>query len=251
MLALIGGTGAGSVARLDIAERRVVRTPYGSPSDPVIHGEFGGTPVLFLPRHGVSHKIPPHAINYRANVWALRECGATAILAMNAVGAINTRLAPSDLALPDQVLDYTWGRAHTFFDGKSGVVRHVDFTVPYDAELRARIATAAEGQGISCFNPCCYAATQGPRLESAAEIDRLERDGADLVGMTGMPELALARELELPYAALCVVANMAAGRGDGVITMEEIDRNLVGGIEKAFLVIEMALCGPAPTGSGG
>ncbi len=243
MLALIGGSGAGSISRLSIDERRVIRTPYGSPSDPVVRGTLGGAEVLFLPRHGMSHKIPPHAINYRANLWALRECGATGILALNAVGAINAGLAPMDLALPDQVLDYTWGRSHTYFDGKSGVVRHVDFTHPYDETLRGRIAGAADGVGLGCFSPCCYAATQGPRLESAAEIDRLERDGADIVGMTGMPELALSRELDLPYASLCVVANMAAGRGEGEITMEEIERNLVTGIENAFNVLEAALAG--------
>lgn len=243
MLGVIGGSGADSLSILDEHNKRVVRTPYGSPSDPVIEGEIKGTSVLFLPRHGISHKIPPHAINYRANLWALRECGVTGIIALNAVGAINAKLAPADLALPDQILDYTWGRAHTFFDGKSAMVRHVDFTVPYSPELRERIEKAAIGLGLRCFTPCCYAATQGPRLEACAEVDRLERDGADIVGMTGMPEAALARELGLPYASLCVVANMAAGRGEGEITMEEIDRNLKGGVADAFKVIEAAVAG--------
>lgn len=243
MLGVIGGSGADSLSILDEHDKRVVRTPYGSPSDPVIEGEIKGAPVLFLPRHGISHKIPPHAINYRANLWALRECGVTGIIALNAVGAINAKLAPADLALPDQILDYTWGRAHTFYDGKSSMVRHVDFTGPYSPELRDRIEKAAVGLGLRCFTPCCYAATQGPRLETSAEVDRMERDGADIVGMTGMPEAALARELGLPYASLCVVANMAAGRGDGEITMEEIERNLKGGVADAFRVIEAAVAG--------
>ncbi|GJL81939.1 MAG: S-methyl-5'-thioinosine phosphorylase [marine bacterium B5-7] len=241
MLAIIGGSGAYDLSILDVCNKRVIRTPYGSPSDPVITGVMGGGEVLFLPRHGLSHKIPPHAINFRANIWALQECSATEIIALNAVGAINSRLVPPDLALPDQVLDYTWGRKHTFFDGNSGIVRHIDFTNPYSVDLRARIEDAATSLGLDCFTNCIYAATQGPRLESAAEINRLERDGADIVGMTGMPEAALARELGIPYASLCVVANMAAGRGEGEITLEEIERNLVGGIDNAFRVIEKSV----------
>ncbi|KAA3629014.1 MAG: S-methyl-5'-thioinosine phosphorylase [Proteobacteria bacterium] len=242
MLGVIGGSGADSLSILNVESRRVIRTPYGSPSDPVVMGTINGMQVLFLPRHGMSHKIPPHAINYRANLWALRECGVTGVIALNAVGAINAKLAPGDLALPDQVVDYTWGRSHTFFDGKSGIVRHVDFTAPYSKSLRERIESAATGLGLRCFTPCCYAATQGPRLETVAEIDRIERDGGDIVGMTGMPEAALARELNIPYASMCVVANMAAGRGDEEeITMEEIERNLVGGIADAYKVIEAAV----------
>ncbi len=238
MLGVIGGSGAGRIAPLVNVRKQVVRTPYGSPSDPVIYGELSGRAVVFLPRHGFTHTIPPHEINYRANLWAMRECGVTEIVALNAVGAINAQLAAPDLALPDQLLDYTWGRSHTFFDGRTGEVRHVDFTIPYDADIRERLSRAATGLGLRCYTPCVYAATQGPRLESTAEIDRLERDGADLVGMTGMPEAALARELEIPYASLCVVANMAAGRGEGEITMEEIDANLVTGVENAVRVIE-------------
>lgn len=238
MLAVIGGTGSDRLTKLTVIETHAIETPYGNPSDPVTTGRMEGATILFLPRHGGSHRIPPHAINYRANLWALREAGATAIIALNAVGAINAQLAPSDLALPNQVLDYTWGRAHTFSDGVSGEVHHVDFTDPYSTTLNEAITQAATQLGLRCFTPCCYAATQGPRLESAAEIDKLEHDGADIVGMTGMPEAALARELELPYASLCVVANMAAGRGEGMITMEEIDRNLVGGIANAMRVLE-------------
>lgn len=243
MLAIIGGSGSNRFSIMETHSRRVIETPYGSPSDAIVQGELDDTSLLFLPRHGDGHRIPPHAINYRANLWALREAGATGILALNAIGAINAQLAPSDLALPDQILDYTWGRAHTFFDGESEDVRHVDFTNPYSGVLRERFEGAASDLGLRCFTPCCYAATQGPRLESSAEIDRLERDGADIVGMTGMPEAALARELDLPYASLCVVANMAAGRGEGEITMEEIERNLVSGIENAFRVIAAAVSG--------
>ncbi len=237
MLAIIGGSGAGSMDTIDIKQRRVIRTPYGSPSDPVIYGELSGHSVLFLPRHGISHTIPPHAINYRANLWALRECGAREIIALNAVGSINADFLPTHLVLPDQIIDYTWGRVHTFFDGRTGEVQHVDFTVPYDRSLRSRLDTAARELEIPCHTPCVYAITQGPRLESAAEIDKFERDGADLVGMTGMPEAALARELDLPYASLCIVVNMAAGRGEGEITMEEITRNLVVGIDNAYRVL--------------
>ncbi len=237
MLAIIGGSGADRFAPLTDVEISAVDTPWGRPSDPVLKGTLNGAGVFFLPRHGKGHRIPPHAINYRANIQALKDCGASAVVAMNAVGAINAQLAPPDLALPDQLIDYTFGREHTYFDGSTGEIRHVDFTEPYDRALRERLAEAAETLGLRCFTPCCYAATQGPRLETAAEIDRLERDGADLVGMTGMPEAALAREVGLPYAALCVVVNMAAGRGEGEITMEEIERNLVDGVANAARVI--------------
>lgn len=245
LIAVIGGTGACRWPSLAVTGQVAGVTPFGETSSPVLAGEVDGAPVLFLPRHGGDHRIPPHAINYRANLWALREAGATTIVALNAVGAITSRLAPADLALPDQVLDYTWGRAHTFFDGDDGEVHHVDFTVPYDAVLRGRISAAAEALGLRCLSPCCYACTQGPRLESAAEIDRLERDGADLVGMTGMPEAALARELALPYASLCVVANMAAGRGDGEITMAEIEASLVDGVAAALELVAAVLRQPA------
>ena len=241
MIGIIGGSGASTYSALEERKERVFETPYGSPSAPLEVGRINGVQAVFLPRHGAGHHLPPHEINYRANIWALRECGATGIIALNAVGAINAQLAPGDLALPDQVIDYTWGRAHTFFDSESGDVRHIDFTEPYAAKIRESLEESGASLGVRCFTPCCYAATQGPRLESSAEVHRLERDGADVVGMTGMPEAALARELELPYASMCVIANMAAGRGEGEITMEAIEANLEKGMKNALRVLAEAI----------
>jgi 5'-methylthioadenosine phosphorylase len=168
---------------------------------------------MFLPRHGYGHTIPPHMVNYRANLWALHHHKATGVISVASVGGIRGDLEPGDIVLPHQIIDYTWGRKSTYFDGVGTPVTHIDFTEPYDRELGRRIREAGEQLGVEMKVGGVYAATQGPRLETAAEINRLERDGADLVGMTGMPEAALARELGLPYAAINVIANHAAGRG--------------------------------------
>ncbi|THF55868.1 S-methyl-5'-thioinosine phosphorylase [Pseudothauera rhizosphaerae] len=212
MLAIIGGSGLTQLSTLEITHREVVRTPYGEPSGALTFGELSCTPVVFLARHGYGHTIPPHQVNYRANLWALKQVKASAVVSVASVGGIRTDFAPGTLVIPHQIIDYTWGRKSTFFEGAEESVRHIDFTEPYDAKLRQRLLAAAAAAGEHVFDGGVYAATQGPRLETAAEINRLERDGADLVGMTGMPEAALARELELPYAALSVVANYAAGR---------------------------------------
>jgi len=223
MLAIIGGTGLTRLSTLLVAHREVVRTPYGEPSAPLLFGRIGDRDAIFLARHGHGHTIPPHRVNYRANLWALRDRGATAVLAVASVGCI-AGAAPGDLVLPHQLIDYTWGRTHSFFDGGDQQVVHVDFTHPYDPALRTACLAAAEAGGIAMADGGVYGAVNGPRLETAAEIDRLERDGATLVGMTGMPEAGLARELGLPYVAVCVVVNHAAGRGTSAteISMEGI-----------------------------
>ncbi|WP_374327495.1 S-methyl-5'-thioinosine phosphorylase [Azonexus sp.] len=213
MLAIIGGSGLTTLSNLDVSHREVVRTPYGEASGALVFGQICGRPAVFLPRHGYGHTIPPHMVNYRANLWALHHHQVSGIISVASVGSIRPDLQPGDIVLPDQIIDYTWGRKSTFFDGVGGPVTHIDFTEPYDAALARRIADAAAALGIAIALGGVYAATQGPRLESAAEINRLERDGADVVGMTGMPEAALARELGVPYAAINVVANHAAGRG--------------------------------------
>jgi 5'-methylthioadenosine phosphorylase len=214
MLAVIGGSGLSQLANLEVTHREVLRTPYGEPSGAVTFGRIRGHPAAFLARHGHGHVIPPHEINYRANVWALVRRGAKAIVSVAAVGCIRPDLKPGDLIIPHQIIDYTWGRKNTYHDGRDGTVAHVDFTHPYDPALRALLLRAANEAGVAAGDSAVYAVTQGPRLETAAEIDRLERDGADVVGMTGMPEAALARELGVPYAAVNVVANYAAGRGE-------------------------------------
>ncbi|MDP5239577.1 S-methyl-5'-thioinosine phosphorylase [Uliginosibacterium sp. 31-16] len=228
MIAIIGGSGLSQLSNLDITRREVVRTPYGEPSGALQFGHLCDQQTVFIARHGYGHTIPPHVVNYRANIWALKQAGAQAIISVASVGGISDHLGPGVILVPDQIIDYTWGRKSTFFDGGDSPVVHVDFTDPYDAGLRQRILVAAQQADEEVIDGGTYAATQGPRLESAAEVARLERDGAHVVGMTGMPEAVLARELEIPYAAILVVANHAAGRGNSThgIHMESIETTL-------------------------
>lgn len=238
-LAIIAGTGLYTLPGAEVqARHEQLSTPWGEPSGVAVSARMHDIEVVFLPRHGEQHSAPPHAINYRANIDALRQLDVTRIVAVAAVGAIDTQLAAGGLACPRQIIDYTWGRPSTFHDGAGSGVEHVDFTEPYCADTRARLLAAAADAGIAMIDGGCYGATQGPRLESAAEIDRLDRDGCTLVGMTGMPEAALAREAEIAYAHLAVNANAAAGRGDGVITMDEIRTNLTRGMRDAVKVLE-------------
>ncbi len=240
-LAIIGGTGLTSLNGLHINRSETIETPYGAPSSALSHGEIAGREVVFLPRHGGSHTIPPHKINYRANLWALKQCGVTEIIAVNAVGGIRADMTPGRLIVPNQIIDYTHSRINTFFEEGLEHVTHIDFTAPYCESLRQQLIAAGTQCGLEVIGEGTYAATQGPRLESAAEIDRLERDGCDLVGMTGMPEAALARELELCYACISVVANMGAGRSDEELTMEMIEHTLIGGMADVKRLLEQAL----------
>jgi 5'-methylthioadenosine phosphorylase len=214
MLAIIGGSGLGELGNMSATQRKVVRTPYGEPSAPLVYGRIGRRDVVFLARHGERHRFAPHEVNYRANLWALKDAGAREVLSVATVGGIRAELAPGALVLPDQLIDYTWGRHATYHEGPGAEVNHIDFTEPYSHGLRNKIRDAARACGEKLVDGGVYATTQGPRLETAAEINRLERDGADIVGMTAMPEAALAREISLEYAAIAVVANYAAGRGD-------------------------------------
>lgn len=240
-VAIIGGSGLTRLNNLQITRREVARTPYGEPSGPMVYGRLQHKDVLFLPRHGPNHSIPPHRINYRANIWALKQAGIERIVAVAAVGGIAGHLEATDLMFPDQIIDYTYDRAHTFFDGEQKQVTHVDFSYPYCPELRRMLIEAARQGGIRGAERGTYAATQGPRFETAAEIRRLERDGADVVGMTGMPEAALARELELRYATIAVVVNRAAGKEESIISLKEIEANLERGMEKVRRLLEYAI----------
>lgn len=231
-LAIIGGTGLTSLQGLEITHREVVHTPYGEPSGPITHGVLHGREVLFLARHGYGHTIPPHRVNYRANVWALHHLKVKRVLAVAAVGSVNEQMPPASLAFPDQIIDYTYSRAHTFFEDDLSHVTHIDFTYPYDDELRQRLIAAAEAASVSHQGRGTYGATQGPRLETAAEVQRLQRDGCDMVGMTGMPEAALARELGLAYATCAVVANWGAGFHGEPVSMKEIESHLRDGMER-------------------
>ena len=231
-IAIIGGTGLTDIAGLQIKHREMVRTPYGIPSGPLIHGELHGADVVFLRRHGMRHNIPPHKVNYRANIWALQKVGIERVIAIAAVGGISAAAMPGRLVFPDQIIDYTHSRGSTFFENDLARVTHIDFTWPYSAELRDLLTRASQDAKLDALNKGVYAATQGPRLETAAEIQKLERDGCTIVGMTGMPEAALARELGLEYANCAVVANYAAGKQNGPITAQEIETNLKTGMEK-------------------
>ena len=244
MLAIIGGSGLTRLSTLSVAHREIVRTPYGDPSSTLLFGQIAGGDAVFLARHGHGHTIPPHRVNYRANLWALKQKGARAIVAVASVGGIS-RCMPGELILPNQLLDYTSGREATFFEGGEGNVVHVDFTHPYEPALRTRCLAAAASAGIPLKDGGVYGAVNGPRLETAAEIDRMERDGATMVGMTGMPEASLARELGLPYVAICVVVNHAAGRGDSAtaISMEGISQVLESGMDKVRALLDHVVTG--------
>ncbi|MHB1245989.1 MAG: S-methyl-5'-thioinosine phosphorylase [Sulfuriferula sp.] len=219
MLAIIGGTGLTQLDNLEITHRQVARTPYGEPSGALTFGNINGHHVIFLARHGYGHTIPPHEVNYRANLWALRDQNVTHIVSVASVGGIHPDLTPGTLVVPDQIIDYTHGRKHSFYNGGDKAVVHIDFTEPYSQDMRIKIMAAIADAGESAIEHGVYATVQGPRLETAAEINRLERDGATMVGMTGMPEASLARELDLSYAAIGVVANHAAGRGNSKIAI--------------------------------
>ena len=226
-LAIIGGTGLYAFPGLENVRRECVATPFGTPSGAVVLGTLAGKRVAFLARHGESHALAPHRVNYRANIWALHHLGARRVLGVNAVGGITDKMGPRVIAVPDQIIDYTHGRLDSFCDVEGAKVEHVDFTEPYSAALRTALLAAANRAGIAAVDGGCYGATQGPRLETRAEIARLRRDGCDLVGMTGMPEAALARELGIEYACLALVANWAAGcGGEASISLPEIFANL-------------------------
>jgi len=240
MLAVIGGSGLTRLASLKNPRRKAARTPYGSPSARLTFGRIGQRDIVFLPRHGDGHTIAPHEVNYRANLWALKKAGAREVISVATVGGISAAMAPGALVAPHQIIDYTSGRRSTYFEGRGKAVHHIDFTEPYSRALREKLLRAAKACGQALADGGVYATTQGPRLETAAEIERLGRDGADLVGMTGMPEAALARELSLEYATIAVVANFAAGRGDSAhaIPLDKIGAVLEESMGRVRRIIE-------------
>ena len=221
-IAVIGGTGLCDWPGAEVLDETAVETPYGAASALLQRIRYEGAEFLFLARHGKGHQIPPHAINYRANIDALKRAGVDALVAVNAVGGISERFVTGVIAIPNQINDYTWGREHTFFDGSNGKVEHIDFSYPYSQDLRSRLANAAVDADIAFEDYGVYAVTQGPRLETASEISRLARDGNDIVGMTAMPEASLAREAGIEYASIALVVNPGAGLSDNIITMEDI-----------------------------
>ena len=237
LTAIIGGTGLTEYEGLSITESRVVETELGCTTAPLVFGTLNEKPVVFLARHGESHTVPPHKVNYRANILALNEVGVKRIIAVNAVGGISEKMIANAICLPDQIIDYTHGRQDTFFDGEFKPLDHVDSSYPYDDALSNSLNRAAQASQIEVEKGGVYGATQGPRLETAAEILRLEKDGCDIVGMTGMPEAVLARELDLPYACISLVVNPAAGKSNELITMDDIRRVIASGMQDVKSII--------------
>lgn len=240
---IIGGTGLTSLSGLRIDGERTALTPWGEPSDTLIFGTLGEQSVVFLARHGNPHRIPPHRVNYRANIRALADAGVSTLVGVNAVGGIHREMGPAHVVIPDQLIDYTWGRASTFFEDDLDHVTHIDFTHPYDQAARSHLVQAANGLQVRFSDFGVYGATQGPRLETAAEIARLERDGCDIVGMTGMPEAALAAELGMRYVCLGLVVNWAAGKSDHIITMAEIEAAIDQGMAGIKRILEQSVAG--------
>lgn len=242
-IAIIGGSGFDRLEGLEHCHTESLSTPYGVPSDAVTIGSIQGENIIFLARHGAGHTLPPHRVNYRANLWALKQAGADTIISVCAVGGIRADIKPGMIVIPDQIIDYTGSREHTLYDQDLESVTHIDFTEPYCERLRKALIDAAGAAGIEIIPTATYGATQGPRLETAAEINRMEKDGCDIVGMTGMPEASLARELGLCYAALAVSANDAAGRGSGPIEMDEIMNNLDSGMRHVRSILQRVIHG--------
>lgn len=246
--AIIGGSGLYQMQGLEILEQKKIATPFGEPSDVISVGRLEGKILYFLPRHGAKHHLPPHKVNYRANIYALKTIGAQQIIAVNAVGGVVKNLSAGDIVIPDQIIDYTYGREHTFSDGidnavVTGKVEHIDFTEPFDSALRQKIIAGAKNISLPVITEGVYGCTQGPRLETAAEIKKIAYDGCTLVGMTAMPEAALARELGLSYASISIVANLAAGLSEMPLTVEDIHTVVANGLEKIQRLIKASVIG--------
>ncbi len=243
--AIIGGSGLTQIESLSTIAEQSYKTPFGAPSAPCIIGELATQKVIFLARHGNPHKIAPHKINYRANLWALKEAGAEQIIAITAVGGISSAMQPACIAIPEQIIDYSYGREHSFLAEDTNTVQHIDFSYPYNETLRQKFINSAAALNIDILAHGVYGCTQGPRLETAAEILRMQRDGCNLVGMTGMPEAALARELEIPYVNCSVIANWAAGKSSGEISMQDIISNLTQGMRDVEQLLHHFLSNPS------
>lgn len=239
--AVIGGSGFYELAELCDSRIRTVETAFGAPTTALLEGRLNGKECVFLPRHGPGHKVPPHKINYRANIMALYEAGVTHIFSVNAVGGIHEDATPGTLVVPDQLIDYTYNRPHTFADTLTEAINHIDFTWPFCNELRHKLISALQKSSCQWLGEGTYGCAQGPRLETAAEVKRMQRDGCDLLGMTVMPEAALARELGMNYASLCIVVNRAAGLQEGCIGMAEIEAVLKESVSRVRQILMDAL----------
>lgn len=236
-IGIIGGSGLYEIEGIEITEEVTLTTPYGAPSAAFTRGSLGGREVVFLARHGSDHRFAPHRVNYRANIWGFRSLGVERIISVSAVGGIHRALAPGSLVLLDQIIDFTQGaRESTFFDG--GEVVHVDFTLPYCAELRVNIMEAALSTGLELVDSGTYVCVNGPRLETAREIQFFAATGGDVVGMTAMPEAALAREAALCFAGVAVVTNYAAGIVEKKLTTTEVVETMRGSLQRIKVLLK-------------
>jgi 5'-methylthioadenosine phosphorylase len=236
-IAIIGGTGLYAMLELGKSKTTVLKTPYGNSSE-LLLGRLRGREVVFLPRHGRKHEIPPHLVNYRANIWALHRLGVKRVLATSSCGSINPQMRPGELAVLSQFIDFTKRRPQTFYEGGEESVAHIDVTEPYCPELRRVLIDSAEGLNLKVHPSAVYACTEGPRFETAAEVRALKMLGADVVGMTNVPECVLAREKEICYAALGVITNFAAGISRKRLTYTEVVgvlRESIGRVRKLLL----------------
>lgn len=243
-LAIIGGSLLSEIKNLRVETEETISTPYGEPSGKFVTGRLASTDIIYLNRHGESHNLPPHKINYRANIFALKSLGVTHVISITAVGGITSQMSPMQWVVPDQLIDYTYGREHTYSDGNNADVNHIDFSYPFDKKLRKILHATVRNEGLSCINKATYGVTQGPRLETIAEVIRLEIDACDIVGMTAMPEAALSKELKINYATLSLVVNWAAGKGENqqrVVSMEEINQRINDGNEILAKIIKKLL----------
>lgn len=240
-LAIIGGTGLSRLDGMTVNRREMVKTPYGAPSCPLVYGELNGVSVVFLSRHGNKQSIPAHMVNYCANVWALHSVGVKRVLAVGVVGAINEKCNVGDIIIPDQIIDYTSDRTGSFDNEASSSARHIDFSYPYNDELRQALIQGGAQAEVPIVDHGTYGAVSGPRLETVAEIRRMERDGCSIVGMSCMPEASLARELDVDYAFCAVNVNPAAGKGDGVIDVADWSKAIESGMASAQRLLNKTL----------
>ena len=234
-LAIIGGSLLGELQDLTGVTEERIKTPFGQSSDTFVSGTIDDVEVVYFNRHGYSHHLAPHQINYRANMFVLKTLEVTDVIAVTAVGGITEKMSPMTWVVPDQIIDYSYGRMQTYNDGNDNEVKHIDFSYPFEQSLRQKLQKAVEMEAIDCITQATYGVTQGPRLETVAEIKRMHNDGCDIVGMTAMPEAALARELDMNYATLSLVVNWAAGKGGAealeseIISMDEINQRIAEG----------------------
>jgi 5'-deoxy-5'-methylthioadenosine phosphorylase len=215
-IAIIGGSVLPKLFDFQMQRSELPATPFGNPASPLQYGSFAKRDIIYLNRHGIERRTAPHLVNYRANMWALHEAKIDIVIGLSVVGGIRADMTPGHIVFPNQLIDYTYGRPSSCYEEDFDYTKHIDFTHPYCPELHKVLIQAAQELHLDFTDDATYGVTQGPRFETIAEINRMERDGCDIVGMTAMPEALLARELNMRYTSIALVASKAAGRVDGL-----------------------------------